>query len=71
MPRHLDLAELQAGLPEILASPSDQGTLRAIVIRPEKGERRDLKSAEISLAGGTDGDQWAKGKRVRMLVFDL
>ena len=42
MPRHLTLAELQAGLPEILASPKDAGVLRAIVIRPDKKERRDL-----------------------------
>ncbi len=61
MPRHLTLAELNAGLPEILASPADNGTLRTIVIRPEKKERRDLESCEISLAGGTHGDHWARG----------
>jgi MOSC domain-containing protein YiiM len=61
MPRHLTLEELNAGLPEILASPKDQGTLRAIVIRPTKGERRDLETCEISLELGTHGDQWAKG----------
>jgi hypothetical protein len=61
MPRHLTLAELQAGLPDILASPSDEGVLRGIVIRPEKGGRRDLETCEISLAGGVHGDRWAKG----------
>ncbi len=61
MPRHLTRAELEAGLPEILASPEDEGVLRAIVIRPEKKERRDLQTCEISLAGGTHGDHWAKG----------
>jgi len=61
MPRHLTLDELKAGLPDILTSPKDNGTLRAIVIRPEKGERRDLESCEISLAGGTHGDHRAKG----------
>ncbi|MGD8310568.1 MAG: hypothetical protein PVG98_14120 [Chromatiales bacterium] len=61
MPRHLTLDELNAGLPEILASPKDHGTLRAIVVRPARGERRDLESCEISLAGGTHGDHWAKG----------
>ena len=29
MPRHLSLDELKAGLPEILASPKDEGILRA------------------------------------------
>ena len=61
MPRHLTLAELTAGIPEILASPADNGILRAIVIRPEKNERRDLDTCEISLALGTHGDHWAKG----------
>ena len=37
MPSHLTLAELNEGLPEILQSPQDNGTLARIVIRPEKG----------------------------------
>ncbi len=61
MPKHLTRAELTAGIPEILASPADNGTLRAIVIRPEKKQRRDLDTCEISLALGTHGDHWAKG----------
>jgi hypothetical protein len=61
MPNHLTRAELTAGIPEILASPADNGILRAIVIRPEKKERRDLDTCEISLALGTHGDHWAKG----------
>lgn len=60
-PRHLSLAELQAGLSDILASPKDDGVLEAIVIRPEHGVRRDLESSEISLAGGGHGDHWAEG----------
>lgn len=61
MPRQLTLAELQAGLPDILASPTDEGILRAIVVRPGPGVRRDLESCEISRAGGAHGDQWATG----------
>jgi hypothetical protein len=61
MPSHRTLAELQAGLPDILASPPDEGILRAIVVRPGPGERRDLESCEISLAGGAHGDHWVKG----------
>jgi MOSC domain-containing protein YiiM len=61
MTRHLTRAELQAGLPHILDSPQDNGRLEAIVIRPAKHERRELQSCEISLAGGTQGDHWAKG----------
>jgi hypothetical protein len=61
MPRHLNLAELNEGLPEILQSPKDNGTLAGIVIRQEKGERRELGSCELSLALGIHGDRWAKG----------
>ena len=59
--RHLTIDELNSGLPEILSSPKDEGNLRAIVIRPARGERCDLQSCEISLALGTHGDHWAKG----------
>jgi hypothetical protein len=61
MARHLSIDELNAGLPEILASPKEEGVLRAIVIRPAEGERRDLECCEVSLALGTHGDHWAKG----------
>lgn len=61
MASHLTRDELQAGLPHILASPQDDGLLEAIVIRPEHGVRQELQSCEISLAGGTHGDHWAKG----------
>ncbi len=62
MPKHLTLAELTAGLPEILTSPADNGALRAIVIRPSSGQRRDLDTCEISLALGTQGDHWAESR---------
>lgn len=61
MPSHLSMTELRAGLADILASPKDDGELKGIVIRPAEGERRELDTCEISLAGGTHGDHWAKG----------
>jgi MOSC domain-containing protein YiiM len=61
MPRHLTRAELEAGLPAILAAPADDGVLHGIVVRTASGERLDVASAEISLAGGVHGDHWAKG----------
>ena len=61
MPRHLSLAELEAGLPAILQAPKDNGTLAAIVIRPEPGQRVELASCEVSLKLGTHGDNWAMG----------
>jgi hypothetical protein len=62
MPRHLSLAELNEGLPQILSSPKDNGTLAGIVIRPgAEGLRRELDGCELSLALGVHGDRWAKG----------
>ena len=61
MPNHLTTAELNAGLAEILAAPADNGTLSAIVIRPEKKTRADLDTCEISLALGAHGDHWVRG----------
>ena len=61
MADHLTRAELQAGLPHILASPAEDGTLEAVVIRPGHGLREELESCDISLAGGVQGDHWAKG----------
>ncbi len=58
---HLTRAELQAGLPQILESPQDDGVLEAIVIRPAPGQRRELEACDISVAGGTHGDHWAEG----------
>ena len=61
MPRHLEMAELKDGLAEILKSPKDDGTIKGIVVRPERGERLDVTSRAISLEGGIEGDHWAKG----------
>jgi MOSC domain-containing protein YiiM len=61
MPRHRTLDELRAAIPEILASPADEGRLDAIVVRPGPGERLELDRCQLSRAGGVEGDQWAKG----------
>jgi MOSC domain-containing protein YiiM len=61
MPRHLTRTELEAGLTDIMAAPADEGLLEGIVVRPVSGERLDLASCKISLAGGVHGDRWADG----------
>lgn len=61
MPRHLTKDELLAGLPEIDASPKDGGEFLGIVVRPDHGQRVEPESVAISLAGGLEGDHWAKG----------
>lgn len=61
MAKHLTRAELMAGLPEILASPKENGALKAIMVRPQSEARQDVPSVDISLVGGVEGDHWAKG----------
>jgi hypothetical protein len=61
MARHLSLDELREGLSEIMRSPKERGTLKAIVIRPETDARVSLQQGELSPEGGVYGDNWAKG----------
>lgn len=61
MPRHLTREELDAGVEHILAAPKDAGRLEGIVVRPAKGERRELDRVMLSRARGTEGDHWARG----------
>lgn len=51
-------AELEAGLPEILASPKDEGEVLLIAIRPDVDERELPQSVEITLEEGVVGDNW-------------
>ena len=57
-PVHLDAEALEAGLPEILDSPKDRGTLELIVRRPVIDGREILAEGELSLTEGLVGDTW-------------
>jgi hypothetical protein len=48
------------GQPTFVGAPADAGELKAIVVRPAHGVRRDVESVKISLAGGVEGYHWAK-----------
>ena len=61
---HRTMAQLQEGLEHILASPSDNGTLEMIVVRPDSGSRETPDRCEISLAGGVHGDYWIRKTHV-------
>ncbi|MGI9525391.1 MAG: MOSC domain-containing protein [Hyphomicrobiaceae bacterium] len=61
MPQHKTLMELRAGLPNVLASPQENGQVKAIVIRPQKGKRLDVDACDVSSEGGVHGDHWARG----------
>lgn len=56
--KHLTLEELEKGLDFIYKSPSDNGVLEMIVCRPKSGERERLKSANLSVDEGLQGDNW-------------
>ena len=63
--RFLDADELEAGLPDILASPKDHGTVSMIVRRPDTNQREVLESGELDVAEGLVGDNWrSRGSRM-------
>jgi MOSC domain-containing protein YiiM len=59
-PHHATAEELERGLPAVLASPPDNGTLVTIVIRPDTDQRRVVTSALLTLDGGIEGDRWVE-----------
>ncbi|MGH9124692.1 MAG: hypothetical protein ACRDZ8_08190, partial [Acidimicrobiales bacterium] len=54
----LSRSELEAGLPWLLQSPSDDGRLELIVSRPAVNERELLSEGIIDLSVGLVGDNW-------------
>ncbi len=63
--RFLNADELEAGLPEILASPKDHGVVAMIVRRPDTDQREVLESGELDVAEGLVGDNWrSRGSRM-------
>ena len=55
---NLTLAELEAGLDEILQSPKDDGILELIVVRPKVGGREVLETGKLDTEIGLIGDNW-------------
>ena len=63
--RFVDADALEAGLPDILASPKDEGVVTMIVRRPDTGEREVVDSGELDVARGLVGDNWrSRGSRM-------
>ncbi len=56
--KHLNAAELEAGLEDILQSPDDNGIVKMIVRRPKVGQREVLGQGELDIAKGLIGDSW-------------
>lgn len=64
--QHISAIELQQGLPEVLASPTDAGQLTAIFVRPAPNERRTLDSTTLTPEGGISGDRWVNDSFCRL-----
>lgn len=60
------LAELEAGLDAVRASPRDPGTLVMIVARPKTNERVELSTGELDPSEGLVGDGWRIGSGAKL-----
>jgi len=58
MEHFISREKLDAGLEHIKNSPTNNGPLEMIVVRPETQERTELKSCQLSSALGVHGDRW-------------
>ena len=56
--KHLEMAELKAGLDDIRKSPKDEGVLDLIVRRPQVDQREVLIKGELHFSEGLVGDSW-------------
>ena len=59
--RHPSMDELNLGVPEILGSPPDDGSVEMLVVRPREDERGTPRSVEVSGPLGIHGDHWSIG----------
>ncbi len=59
MPGVVAREQLEAGLPEVLGAPAEEGTLELIVRRPAENERELLDEGELDLEVGLVGDMWS------------
>ena len=55
---YLSMAELEAGMDYIRQAPSEHGTLKLIVRRPQEDQRAVIDQGELSLTEGLVGDNW-------------
>jgi hypothetical protein len=64
--QHASTIELEQGLADVLASPTDVGRLTAIIVRPAPSERRTLDSATLTPENGIEGDRWVSDSFYRL-----
>jgi MOSC domain-containing protein YiiM len=60
---HLSADKLELGVEQILAAPSDVGTLKLIVVRPDVDQRETPAEGHLDTEQGLVGDNWpTRGK---------
>lgn len=64
-PRHLSLAELDAGLRALPPAPKDRGTLALILRRTDDGRRETPARVALDRALGVPGDKWSRSPEPR------
>jgi len=55
----ISATQLEAALPDIVASPQDRGVLELIVLRPTKNQRHTPRAVYLSPERGMEGDRWS------------
>jgi hypothetical protein len=61
---HLSAEQLERGVDQILASPTDNGVLKLIVRRPDVDERQTPQHARLDVEVGLVGDSWSTRAKV-------
>ena len=62
---HRSHDELVAGLDHVRRSPRDSGVVEMLVVRPAKGRREVLDTADMDLTVGVVGDTWPERGSIR------
>src|SRR4029077_18238528 len=63
--QHLTTQQIEAGMPAVLDSPKERGTLRMIVRRPSVNQREAIEAGELDPDVGLVGDTWHQRSSTR------
>jgi MOSC domain-containing protein YiiM len=61
--KHTNITNLTDKITALPTPRQDIGTVRALVVRPERGTRQLVDSMRLTPEGGIDGDRWGKVKQ--------
>jgi MOSC domain-containing protein YiiM len=61
--KHTNIIKLTDKITALPTPRQDTGTVKALVVRPDKGTRQLVDSMRLTPEGGIDGDRWGKVKQ--------